>query len=172
MDYFLIAEIGQNFGNQGFVWVKPVSDFPDRLLNLKEVYIDFWGYKKLFHIEEIKEQRNNFLFKFVHFNNVRDCSVLKGRRIFIDSKELNILPEKHFFIHDLIGLRVFIGHKKFGIIKDVLKLPANDVLVIANKDGSEKMLPFVLDFIEIIEPEKKKLSLKISKDFFEDENED
>jgi ribosomal 30S subunit maturation factor RimM len=42
-------------------------------------------------------------------------------------------------------------------------------MVIETKDGSEMMIPFVLQFIEKIEPEKREISLKVGKDFFETE---
>jgi len=172
VDYYLVAEIEQPVGSKGFVRVNPVSDFPEHLLKLKEVYLDFWGLKKLFLVEEVKQYRNKFLFKFCNFETIREYGVLTGRKMYLPAKDLVKLPDQHFFIHDLVGLRVYAGQENFGIIKDVLKMPANDVLVIETENGLEKMFPFVLEFIERIEPEKKRISLKISKDFFEDENED
>lgn len=169
MDYYLIAEIEQPAGRKGFIRINPLSDFPKHLLKLKEVYIDFWGLKKLFQVEEVKEFKKKFLLKFLNFDSLRDCRVLSGRKMYIDGKDLIKLPEKHFFIHDLIGLKVFGKQEILGVVKDVLKLPANDVMVIETKDGSEMMIPFVLQFIEKIEPEKREISLKVGKDFFETE---
>jgi 16S rRNA processing protein RimM len=94
--------------------------------------------------------------------------VLAGRKVFVDDKNLVKLPENYFFIHDLIDTVVFMKKKKLGVIKDVLKLPANDVLVIEKKDGSEEMIPFVLDFIEKFDPEKRKMTLKVDENFLKD----
>jgi 16S rRNA processing protein RimM len=170
-DYYLIAKIEQLVGNKGFVRIKPISNFPERFPNLKKVYLDFWGDKKKFIIDEVSEHQNSYLLKFRNFESRRDSQVLVGREIFVDDKDVVKLPEDHFFIHDLIDVKIFIKREKFGVVKDVLKLPANDVLVVEQKDGTEKLIPFVLAFIEKFEPEKKRLSLKIDKNFFDEDDE-
>ena len=71
----------------------------------------------------------------------------------------------------MIDVKVFIKNEKIGVVRDILKLPANDVLVVKKDDGTEQLIPFVLELIDKFQPEKKRLSLKIEKDFFEDENE-
>lgn len=168
-DYYLIAKIEQLVGNNGYVRIKPISDYPERFHNLKNVYLDFWGDKKKFIVDEVSKHQNSYLLKFRNFESKRDSQVLVGREIFVNDKDVVKLPEDHFFIHDLIDVKVFIKREKFGVIKNVLKLPANDVLVVEQKDGTEKLIPFVLEFIEKFEPEKKRLSLKIEKGFFEDD---
>ncbi|MBT8382587.1 MAG: ribosome maturation factor RimM [Ignavibacteria bacterium] len=170
-DFYLIAEIEQPAGKSGFVRIIPVSDFPERFLKLKKVFLDFWGDKKPFAVSEVKKHQENFLLKFKNFNSIRDSQVLIGRKIFIDDRNVVRLPKNHFFIHDLIDVNVFIKDEKIGVVTDVLKLPANDVLVVKKNDSSEQLIPFVLEFIEKFQPKKKKLSLRIDKDFFEeDEN--
>ena len=58
------------------------------------------------------------------------------------------LPANHFFIHDLIDVNVFIKDEKIGVVTDILKLPANDVLVVKRNDNTEQLIPFVVEFIE------------------------
>ena len=170
-DFYLIAEIEGLVGKDGFVKINPLSDYPERFFNLKKVYLDFWGDKKTFIVTDVKKQKGSFLLKFKNFDSIRDSQVLVDRKIFIDDEEVVKLPENHFFIHDLVDVKVFIRDEKIGVVTDVLKLPANDVLVVQKEDGTEQLIPFVLEFIEKFQPEKKRLSLKIEKDFFEDENE-
>jgi 16S rRNA processing protein RimM len=168
-DYYLIAEIEQLVGKDGLVRIIPVSDYPERFFNLRKVYLDFWGEKKTLIVSEVKKHKNSFLFKFKDFDSARDSQVLIGRKVFVDEDQVVRLPDNHFFIHDLLNVKVFIQNEKFGTIKDVLKLPANDVLVIEKDDGTEELIPFVLEFIEKFQAEKKRLSLSISKDFFEED---
>jgi ribosomal 30S subunit maturation factor RimM len=60
-DFYLIAEIDQPAGYNGFVRIIPVSDFPDQFLKLKKVYLDFWGDKKKFIIEEVSSKKKQLL---------------------------------------------------------------------------------------------------------------
>ncbi len=169
-DLYLIAEIEGLAGKDGLVKIIPFSDYPERFFDLKKVYLDFWGDKKAFVVTDVKKHKQSFLLKFRNFDSIRDSQVLVGRKIFVDDKEVVRLPANHFFIHDLIDVKIFIKDIKIGVVTDILKLPANDVLVVKKADGTEQLIPFVLEFIEKFQPEKKRLSLKIDKDFFEDEN--
>jgi ribosomal 30S subunit maturation factor RimM len=51
----------------------------------------------------------------------------------------------------------------------MIKGKGNDVLVISTDDKKEKLIPFVLSFIENFDAAKKKLVLNVSKDFLEDD---
>jgi len=168
-DYFLIARVEQASGKDGFVKISLLTDFPERIGKLRKVYLDFWGDKKLFFIEETKKYKNTYLIKFKNFNSTRDSQVLIGRDIFVDKKDVVDLPENYFIIHDMLQSEVYIRKQKIGIVKDVLKTPANDVLVLKLENGEEKMIPFVLEIIDRFEPETGKLFLKIDKSYLEED---
>ena len=170
MDYFLIARVDQLYGKDGFVRLKSYSDFPERYLNLKKVYIDFWGDKKIFYVEDVKDVKGKIIIKFKRFDSPRDSQVLIDRDVYVVEKDAVSLPENHFFMHDLIGSKVFAGKELIGTITDIIKAKANDVLVILTDDKREKLIPFVLNFIEKFDADRKKLVLNITKDFLEDED--
>ncbi|MGB5528498.1 MAG: ribosome maturation factor RimM [Ignavibacteriaceae bacterium] len=169
MDYYLIARIEQLYGKDGFVRLKLYSDFPERYLSLKKVYIDFWGDKKIFYVEDVKDVNGKILIKFKKFDCQRDSRVLIDREVYVVEKDVVSLPENHFFIHDLIGSEVIAGKEIIGTVTDLIKAKANDVLVILTEDKKEKLLPFVLNFIEKFDAAQKKLILNITKDFFEED---
>jgi len=168
LEYVLVAKVEQVYGKDGYVKLESFSDFPDRFLKLKKVYIDFWGDKKTFYVEDVKDLKGKLVIKFKRFNSLRDVNVLIGREIFIDEKDKISLPENHFFVHDLIGSEVIVEKEKIGIVTDVMKVKGNDILVISTKEKKEKLIPFVLNFIEKYNASKKRLILNISKDFWED----
>ena len=169
MEYFLIAKVEQVYGKNGFVKIRSFSDFPERFLNLKKVYLDFWGDKKSFHVEEVSNVKGNYVIKFKNFDTVRDAEVLIDRDVYVEEIDSVDLPENHFYIHELIGSTVIIDKNIFGVITDVIKGKDNDVLVILTDNKQEKMIPFVLNSIERFDAVNKKLILKISKDFLEDD---
>ena len=169
MEYILIARIEQLYGKDGFVKLKLFSDFPDRFLNLKKVYIDFWGDKKRFFVEDVNDLNGKIIIKFKKFDSPRDSQVLIEREIYVDEKDAVSLPDNHYFVHDLIGSEVVVEKERIGTISEVIKGKANDVLVVLTDDKNEKLIPFVLNFIEKFDAAKKRLILNISKDFLEDD---
>jgi len=169
LKYFLIAKVEQVYSKDGYVKLQSFSDFPERFLNLKKVFIDFWGDKKTFYVEDVKDLNGKLLIKFKRFDTVRDSQVLLGREVYVDEQNKISLPDDHFFVHDLIGSEVIIERKRFGVVSDIMKGKANDILVILSDDKKEKLIPFVLNFIEKFDAAKKKLILNISKDFLEED---
>ncbi|MGE5845571.1 MAG: ribosome maturation factor RimM, partial [Ignavibacteria bacterium] len=110
------------------------------------------------------------LLKFKGFDTEKDAQALIGKDIFVDKTNLVKLPEGYFFIHDIIGSEVYRNDEKFGVIKDVLIYPANDVYIIEQTGGSEILIPAVKDYIESFDPGKKILILKPGSGIYEDED--
>ena len=168
-DYFLIAKINSLYGKNGFVKIESYSDFPERFFQLDEVFIDFWGDKKKLFVQEVIKQRKYFTLKFKNFDNEREADVFTGKDIYVEKKDVIELPAGSYFVHDLVGCRVFQADNEIGIVNDVINSPANDVIVIKGEKDKEILVPLVLEFIENFDPENKKLFLK--KDIvYDDEN--
>ena len=164
-DYFLIAKVISFYGRKGYVSVRSYSDFPERFDDLSKVYIDFFNDKKEFFVDKIIRKKNSLLIKFRNFDSYEDVKVLTGKEIFVDKKNLYKLPEGQFYVHDLMGSTVYRNSTVFGILKDVLSYPANDVYVI-DDNGSEILIPASFEFIESFDAEKKILILKPGEDFY------
>jgi len=169
LEYFLIAKVEQVYGKDGYVKLRSFSDFPDRFLSLTKVYLDFWGDKKTFYIEDVKDLNGKLVIKFKKFDDLRVCQVLIGREIYVDEKDKVSLPDNHFFVHELVGSEVIVEKENIGVVSDVMKGKANDIIVIQTDDKKEKLIPFVLNFIEKFDADKKKLILNISKEFLEED---
>jgi len=169
LEYFLIARIEQTFGKDGFVRIQSFSDFPERFFSLKKVYIDFWGDKKTFYVEDVKDVKGKIIIKFKKFDGLRESQILIDREVYVDEQDAVSLPENHFFVHDLMGSEVFVKTERIGIVSDLIKSKGNDVLVILDDNKKEILVPFVLNFIEKIDAAKKTLILNISKDFLEED---
>ena len=171
-EYFLIAKVVSAYGKKGFVKIISYSDFPEHFFELKKVFVDFFNVKKEIVLEEVKREKDNFYFKFLNFDSSEQVNVFIDKEIFIDSQDLIELPDDHFFIHDVIGSSVYKNNELFGVVKDVLKYPANDVYLVEKNDGNEFLLPAVLDFIESFDPQTKVLTLYPGDIYYEDDDED
>jgi len=168
-EYFLIAKIISIYGKNGFVRIKSYSDFPDRFFDLVKVYLDFWGSKKKFVVQKAIKRKDYLALKFKNFDSAQDAAFLVDKEIFINGKNLVQLPEDYHFVHDLVGSKVFRNDVEIGILKDVLKYPANDVYAIESKSGRELLLPAVSEFIKSFDPYKKVLILTPGDNFYEND---
>jgi 16S rRNA processing protein RimM len=168
-EYYLIGKIVSAYGKEGYVKIFSFSDFPERFSGLKSVYIDFFGDKKSFKLEDAVDKNGTILLRFSNFSSADEVSFLIGRELFVEEADVVKLPEYTYFIHDLIGSMVFEEDKKLGVIKDVLRYPANDIYVIEKIDGSELLLPAVQERIISFDPLKKLMVLMPgSSDYDED----
>lgn len=171
-DFILIAKILAVYGDKGFLKIKSFSDFPERFLNLKNVYLDFFGEKKELSVECVQVNNDVYSLKFRNFNSSDDAAVLIGKEIFIEASELAELPEDHYYIHDILDSIVLRNGIEFGKVKDFLILPANNVYVIETPDGKEILVPAVAEFIEDFNSTKKILTLKPGTELYEEDDQD
>lgn len=169
-NFFLIAKIIAAEGEKGFLKIESYSDFPQRFNKLKNVFLDFWGEKKIFTIQSARESKGKITLKFLGFDDKNSCEILIGKEIFVDGQNVKKLPKFHYYIHDLIGCQVMRNGEKFGDLTDVYNLKANDVYVIKKMNGEETLIPAVREFIESIDISQKVVTLKPGEDFYEDEN--
>ncbi len=167
-DYFLIAKVISVYGREGYVNVRSYSDFPERFDDLRKVFVDFFNDKKEFFVEDVIRKKNSFLIKFKNFDTDKESEILINKEIFVDKVNLYKLPDGQYYVHDLIGSTVYRNNAVFGILKDVLSYPANDVYVI-DDEGREILLPASFEFIESFDPEKKILILKSGDNLYDDD---
>ena len=72
---------------------------------------------------------------------------------------MQVLPEDTYYIHDIEDSDVYIDVEFFGKLKEVLRMPHNDVYLVRKDDGKEVMIPAVEEFVKIIDQENKKVIL-------------
>lgn len=162
IDFFLIAEVKNVSDTSGLVSVVPFSDFSERFESLNKVYIDVFGVKRIFLVEDSFSEGKQVFLKFKNINSEKDAKYLVGKKIYVD-KSSAVKPGKDtYFVHDLVNCKVLFMGEFFGTLIDVMMLPASDVYVIQHKDGKEILIPAVNEFIDFFDDELKELKLKDS----------
>jgi 16S rRNA processing protein RimM len=149
---FAIGKITKVFGIKGEVVVRPMSASPERFTNLKHVYLGSGPDDVLAAgVEYTRVEDRGVRIRFRGLPDRTTVEPFVGALIFVDEHQL-IKPKKgSHFIHDIVGLRVVDEHnREIGVVKDVLKYPAQDVYVI-NQDGREWMIPAVKEFVRSID---------------------
>lgn len=158
-DFFLIAEIKSVYGTEGYVELKSYSDFPERFLNLSKVFVDVFGDKRLFIVEDVISEAGDILVKFKNFDTDEEAAFLTSKLLFVDEKDAVKPGKGTYFIHDLVGSKVYYGETEYGIIKEVMQLASNDVLIIDDLNGGEVLIPFLKKLIVNFSAHNKKLFL-------------
>lgn len=170
-NFYLIAQIKSIYGCEGFLSLFSFSDALDRFNKLKKVFIDVYGAKREFVVDKTDFEDDTWIIKFKNFDSDQDVGFLIGKKIFIDAVDLESLPEDTFYIHDLIGCKVFSENQFFGYLTDVLVLPTNDVYVINDNNGKEILIPALKEYVLSIDTKNKRVDLSsVSGMFLDDEN--
>lgn len=170
-DYLLIAEIKLPVDTEGFVSLKSYSDFTERFLDLKKVFIDVFGSKKEFFVEKVLIRRGEAALKFKNFDSREDVDFLVGKKVFVENADAVKLDENTFFIHDIIGSNVYRNGELLGQVEEVFKLPANDIYVVRDVSSKSVLIPAVKDFIKSFDPAAKIMELVPDCDLlYDDEN--
>lgn len=159
--YIAIGNIIGTFGTRGYLKVKSYAGIPRRFLKLKTVYIEFGKGEKGFIIEEVSVRGEIAILKLRGIDNPEAAKKLIKKQLLIPYDQKIELPEDTFFIHDLIGLKVFDTKGNFlGVLSDVLRMGGNDVYQVL-LDGREILIPAVSEFIKKISPVEGKMIVQL-----------
>lgn len=169
-DLILIAELIAPAGEKGLVKAISYSDFPKRFESLNEVILEFFGDYKKFEVKSSRLQGRFVFFEFENFSSREEVQFLIGKKVFVESHHSLPLPQFTYFIHDLIGSKVFTPTGYWGVVTEVLQMPANDVYVIKDDSGEEFLIPALKKLIVSFDAQAKELVLNSTKeDLFDDE---
>ena len=163
MENFLeIGQIVNSYGIKGEVKVVPFTDNIKRFDDLKEVYVVTNNELKTFKIENVKYHKNNVLIKFVGIDNINDAEKYRNCYLKINRKDAVKLPEDTYFIVDLIGLKVYTEKEELlGTLVDVFPTGSNDVYVVKDELGKQKLLPAIAEVIKKVDIENKKMVVNL-----------
>ena len=148
----VIGKLGAPHGIRGELRVIPLTDFPERFENLKQVYVE----DALLDIESVKYHKQFVIIKFKQCPVREEAASLTGRLIYIDKKDAVPLEEGEYYTFDIIGLEVFdVDGNTLGNVTEVLKTGSNDVYVVSQKGQAKQLLvPALKAVVKEIDIEK------------------
>jgi len=166
-ELFSIGKIVAPHGVRGDVRIIPMTDFPQRFYDLKEVYLDDHG--QLAAIENVRPHQNFFLIKLFGYNCMDSAATLRGKFLKVRRDQLVSLPEGHYYIFDIIGLRAFTEDGDFlGEITDVLETGSNDVYVVNQKEEISKtplLIPALKEVVKKIDIENSQVIVRLQEEW-------
>jgi 16S rRNA processing protein RimM len=115
--WFAVARILRARGNKGEVAVELLTDFPERLSNVRRVFLapahgagepehvqvsSFW-----IHNNRASEGQPQGVFHFAGVDSISQAEQLRGREVWLPLRERVSLPSGMYFVSDLIGSNVY-----------------------------------------------------------------
>ena len=79
------------------------------------------------------------------------AEALRGEEIRVLREALGALPEGEYLIDDLVGCAVVDGARSIGTVREVLLLPAADVLEVVREASDPLLVPMVADAVRSVD---------------------
>jgi 16S rRNA processing protein RimM len=111
--FFAVARLLRPRGNKGELAAELLTDFPERLTKLTEVFLSDETGKSAPHVVAVKNiwlsqnHKNQAVFHFENINSINDAEKLRGFDVLLPIEQRVTLPAGHYFVADLVGCTVF-----------------------------------------------------------------
>lgn len=141
--YLECGKIVSTHGVRGELRVQPWCDTPEFLCGFKTLYLQK-GTQRM-EVERARENKHMVLLKLRGVDTLDDAAALRGQVVYIDRNDAPPDEDGVYFIQDLVGLRVLDADtgREWGKLTDVLATGANDVYVLRDGDGVERLVPAI-----------------------------
>lgn len=160
--YLELGQIVNVKGLKGEVKVNPFTENIDRFEELKTVLIKFKNESKEFEIEKVGYHKNQVILKFKGINTIEEAEKLRNSYILINRNDLEPLEEGVYYITDLLGLEVYTeGGTLLGKVDDIYNTGSNDIYVVKDDLGKQKLLPGIPEVLKNVDLEHGKIIVNL-----------
>ncbi len=160
-EFYVVGKIVRSSGLKGALVVVPMTDDPRRFRLLRKVWIEKGKseYQPL-GLRNVSIEPRAVRIEVEGIENRQASSTLAGKLLYVSKQELVRRKKGTYFTHEIIGSEVFDEHgNTIGTVKEVWKLPANDVYLIQN-GKREYLIPAIRSILRKINPEKKRIEIE------------
>ncbi len=154
----MIGTVFRKHGLRGDVKVYPLTDSPQRFLDLHEVLLeDPAGRRHQVRIDNVRFQKDRVILHFEGKDTPEDIEPLMQSKVLVHRSEAVKLPEGRYYYADIIGLSVYTDREKYlGVVEDILETGSNEVYVV--REGSKEVLiPATRQVIQKVDLENQRL---------------
>jgi 16S rRNA processing protein RimM len=138
-----IARAVRPRGLKGEIVAELLTDFPDRFEDVEElVLVSPRGERTTRRLEDYWFQNNRVILKLADYNDVEAAKELVGFEFAVPESERVPLPADHYYDWELEGCTVKVGAESIGTVKSVLKTGGTEILVVADENEKERLIPF------------------------------
>lgn len=150
-NYLLLGEVLRPHGVRGELRVRLLTDYPERINTLKQVYLGTGVDDPRPTVYAVEHMRMNPPYGLLKLRGIGDrdqADMLRALFVMIDLEHAVPLEEGEFYLYELIGLTVKLADgATLGTITDVLETGANDVYIVDSPRYGEVLVPVTGDTI-------------------------
>lgn len=160
--YLELGQIVNVKGLKGEVKVNSFTDDNTKFERIPKVFIKRKETLTEYEIEKVGYNKNQVIIKFKNIDTVEEAEKLRNSYIVVDREIFGELPEGVYYIADLIGLDVFTEANEYlGKVDDIFSTGSNDVYVVKDELGKQKLLPGIDEVIKVIDIESGKIIVNL-----------
>lgn len=158
----MIGEVLGAVGLGGEVRVRPLTDFPDRLLELDEVRLRRRGpgaakRVELRRVVRVERRGTAFILAIEGVVSRELAAGLAGATLEIPLSQAQELPEGRYYRFDLIGLAVEDEEgRPLGRVREIIETGANDVFVVTPDEAQDRreetLIPALKETVLVLDP--------------------
>lgn len=162
MNKVIVGKIVNTCGLKGEVKVINSSDFIEQRYKKNNTLIVSNEDKNINEFLTIASFRENDKFiylKFKEINSIEEAEKYKESYLLIDGDKLEKIDDDTFYYYELLNMEVYYNNERIGIISEVNDNGAQDLIRIKG-DELNVLVPFINDFVELVDTKSKKIYLK------------
>lgn len=153
-DLITIGRVITPHGVRGDIRVYPITDFPERFLDMDHCYIDGKEYK----ITGARFHKYMVLLTLEGITDRDAAELLMQKIVQVRRSELKELDDGRYYIFDIEGMAVYdTNDNELGTVAEVLQTGSNDVYVVKKDGVADLLLPAIKDVVLQIDIEHKKM---------------
>jgi 16S rRNA processing protein RimM len=152
----VIARAVRPRGLKGEIVAELLTDFPERFEEIEELILVMpGGERKVGHLESHWFQNDRVVLKFAGYDDVEAAKTLVGFEFAVPESERVSLPSDHYYDWELEGCEVKVGEASIGKVQSVIKTGGTEILLIADENGKEQLVPLADSIVVAIDTEGK-----------------
>ncbi len=161
-DYLELGQIVNTRGLRGEIKVNPYTENMERFEEFQKVYVKTKKETKEYIIERVSYSKNQVILKLKGIDHIDYAEKLRGGMIIVMKQDLEPLPEGVYYLADLIGLDVYTeSGDLLGKVDDIYNTGANDIYVVKDELGKQKLLPGIDEVIKQIDLDNGKIIVNL-----------
>jgi len=159
-DFLVVGKVRRPHGVHGEVVAEIYTDFPERLLPKKTIYL---GEKHLkVDISSQRPHNEGLLLGFEGVTTPEQAGRYRNQIISIAALDASGLPEGEFYYHELLDMDVIDEEgNPLGTLTEILETGANDVYVVTGAAGRELLLPAIPQVVLDVDLKLKKMKVRL-----------
>ena len=163
-----MGRIGKPHGVKGWVTVAPSTDEPElRFAPGAQLQVA----QGTLVVAESRVNGPRVRLRFEGYTDRDRAQALRGSWLHVDiDPSESPAEDDEFYDHQLVGLEARVNGSRIGTVAEVLHLPAQDVLAVDLDSGRQVLVPFVEQFVPLVDPDAGIVHIEPVEGLLEDED--